>query len=116
MCRLVRFFVFFFTDPPTTAIYTLSLHDALPIYWRHVDIGCQQQQWIDRRPEIDSNTVVESRDAVVDLDEPAFLSGWQKRDPQFARHFEMLVPLRLTLLAARRVGGVVLQEADRSHI
>src|SRR5687768_18460909 len=23
---------FFFTDPPTTEIYTLSLHDALPIY------------------------------------------------------------------------------------
>src|SRR5690606_41150838 len=26
------FTVFFFTDPATTAIYTLSLHDALPIY------------------------------------------------------------------------------------
>src|SRR5207253_9267768 len=24
--------LFFFTDPATTAIYTLSLHDALPIY------------------------------------------------------------------------------------
>src|SRR5438034_10424529 len=23
---------FFFNDPPTTEIYTLSLHDALPIY------------------------------------------------------------------------------------
>src|SRR5207253_9455754 len=23
---------FFFTDPPTTEIYTLSLHDALPIF------------------------------------------------------------------------------------
>src|SRR5436305_11745609 len=27
MCSL-----FFFTDPPTTEIYTLSLHDALPIF------------------------------------------------------------------------------------
>src|SRR5207253_10227062 len=26
--------VFFFNDPATTAIYTLSLHDALPIYVR----------------------------------------------------------------------------------
>src|SRR3712207_7405010 len=26
--------VFFFNDPPTTEIYTLSLHDALPIYDR----------------------------------------------------------------------------------
>src|SRR5579862_1699976 len=26
---------FFFNDPPTTEIYTLSLHDALPIYPNH---------------------------------------------------------------------------------
>src|SRR5206468_12477640 len=26
------YFFFFFNDPPTTEIYTLSLHDALPIY------------------------------------------------------------------------------------
>src|SRR5438105_6099785 len=26
------FFVFFFNDTPTTEIYTLSLHDALPIF------------------------------------------------------------------------------------
>src|SRR5438552_12957641 len=26
------FFFFFFTDPATTEIYTLSLHDALPIF------------------------------------------------------------------------------------
>ena len=29
---LVQFFFFFFNDPATTEIYTLSLHDALPIY------------------------------------------------------------------------------------
>src|SRR5204863_7925920 len=28
------FFFFFFIDPATTEIYTLSLHDALPIYRR----------------------------------------------------------------------------------
>src|SRR5437762_10934040 len=28
---LLFFFFFFFTDPATTEIYTLSLHDALPI-------------------------------------------------------------------------------------
>src|SRR5206468_11264529 len=28
------FFFFFFNDPAPTAIYTLSLHDALPIYAR----------------------------------------------------------------------------------
>ena len=28
---------FFFKDPATTEIYTLSLHDALPIYWKATD-------------------------------------------------------------------------------
>jgi len=28
---LIFFFVFFFNDTATTEIYTLSLHDALPI-------------------------------------------------------------------------------------
>src|SRR5690625_3756263 len=31
MCSFLRFFSFLFTDPSTTDIYTLSLHDALPI-------------------------------------------------------------------------------------
>src|SRR3712207_9468630 len=30
MCYLL---LFFFNDTATTEIYTLSLHDALPIYW-----------------------------------------------------------------------------------
>src|SRR5205809_7828825 len=29
------FFFFFFNDTATTEIYTLSLHDALPIWWQH---------------------------------------------------------------------------------
>src|SRR5258708_39272262 len=31
MVRILVFFVFFFNDTATTEIYTLSLHDALPI-------------------------------------------------------------------------------------
>src|SRR5438034_6644052 len=27
----------FIIAPPTTEIYTLSLHDALPIFWEHAD-------------------------------------------------------------------------------
>src|SRR5438876_12283926 len=30
--------MFFFTDTPTTAIYTLSLHDALPIFAGEVEV------------------------------------------------------------------------------
>src|SRR3712207_8442176 len=33
------FVVFFFNDTATTEIYTLSLHDALPIYRHHVRDG-----------------------------------------------------------------------------
>src|SRR5205807_10667676 len=31
LCIFLLFFFFFFHDPTTTEIYTLSLHDALPI-------------------------------------------------------------------------------------
>src|SRR5438105_15786719 len=31
-CSILSFFDFVFNDPTTTDIYTLSLHDALPIY------------------------------------------------------------------------------------
>src|SRR3989441_3874130 len=34
MCIDLLFFFFFFNDTATTEIYTLSLHDALPIYSR----------------------------------------------------------------------------------
>src|SRR5215475_16045137 len=34
---LIFFFFFFFNDTATTEIYTLSLHDALPIYDRRAD-------------------------------------------------------------------------------
>src|SRR5206468_10605489 len=36
------FFFFFFNDPPPTEIYTLSLHDALPIY---LSGGCDGAFW-----------------------------------------------------------------------
>src|SRR6266576_2669808 len=35
---LVRF-IFFFNDTATTEIYTLSLHDALPIFPRYYSLG-----------------------------------------------------------------------------
>src|SRR5438045_5168869 len=37
MSHHLSYFVFFLTQPPTTEIYTLSLHDALPI-WEIVQI------------------------------------------------------------------------------
>src|SRR5207302_10201463 len=32
VCITAYSYIFFFSDTPTTEIYTLSLHDALPIY------------------------------------------------------------------------------------
>src|SRR5437868_12069356 len=37
-----RFSLFFFNDTATTEIYTLSLHDALPI------CACQRRRWAER--------------------------------------------------------------------
>src|SRR5258708_14093895 len=36
--------LFFFNDTATTEIYTLSLHDALPIYHRHADADRHRQE------------------------------------------------------------------------
>src|SRR2546427_3090103 len=38
MCRIGHLLLFFFNDTATTEIYTLSLHDALPI-WRSAHAG-----------------------------------------------------------------------------
>src|SRR2546430_14129054 len=40
---LQTFIFFFFNDTATTEIYTLSLHDALPIYGSHPQRNVQQQ-------------------------------------------------------------------------
>src|SRR5258708_17473704 len=37
----VEIFFFFFNDTATTEIYTLSLHDALPIYLPALAAGCR---------------------------------------------------------------------------
>src|SRR2546427_7640201 len=39
MYTIVLFLLFFFNDTATTEIYTLSLHDALPIYFAREQIG-----------------------------------------------------------------------------
>src|SRR5256885_10842268 len=38
----VRFFFFFFNDTATTEIYTLSLHDALPICFKVSSTSCEK--------------------------------------------------------------------------
>src|SRR5438270_13354529 len=40
LLSLIAVILFFFNDPATTEIYTLSLHDALPIYSQPVEEVC----------------------------------------------------------------------------
>src|SRR5439155_23232471 len=43
----LSFFFFFFNDPATTEIYTLSLHDALPIsaHLAHLQLDHARRRW-----------------------------------------------------------------------
>src|SRR6266498_3895426 len=52
VCALYGYLrIFFFNDPPTTEIYTLSLHDALPI---QVNAGPVYLPFVDFRPSLDA--------------------------------------------------------------
>src|SRR3712207_7424167 len=67
-------FVFFFNDTATTEIYTLSLHDALPIYHRLAERLLQQGR--------EHEGEHQRRELVVELaEEPAEHAGAQ-HDPQ----------------------------------
>ena len=37
MKKMITYCFFFFNDPATTEIYTLALHDALPIYKKEIE-------------------------------------------------------------------------------
>src|SRR5256885_7255848 len=52
--QLTSFCFFFFNDTATTEIYTLSLHDALPI----LDLGCAGHRGAVDRPANDENLAV----------------------------------------------------------
>src|SRR3712207_9097445 len=45
MCRVRYVFFFFFNDTATTEIYTLSLHDALPIFFAAVSMTSGGGAW-----------------------------------------------------------------------
>src|SRR5690348_17993173 len=47
----MSFLSFFFNDPATTEIYTLSLHDALPIYVRRHLVAVRDPRRCRRRPQ-----------------------------------------------------------------
>src|SRR2546426_12403584 len=50
VCCPFSFFFFFFNDTATTEIYTLSLHDALPIYAADSVAELPLRSWLSRCP------------------------------------------------------------------
>src|ERR1043165_10309401 len=56
-------FLFFFNDTATTEIYTLSLHDALPICFVHVCLenASARSNWIWRRRSEEHTSELQSR-------------------------------------------------------
>src|SRR5438270_5071858 len=72
--------LFFFNDPASTDIYTLSLHDALPIFlhhpalytiirvWRCVSCSPRTTTWCERgRPRCSHQVVVRSEEHTSEL-------------------------------------------------
>src|SRR2546429_9221380 len=57
----MHFCIFFFNDTATTEIYTLSLHDALPIYSASCS-RCERRTHGSRGRPSGSSTSVETRD------------------------------------------------------
>src|SRR2546425_13290474 len=73
--KLPHFFFFFFNDTATTEIYTLSLHDALPI---SADHGAERGEAIGRREgvgrcEIDLVLARRSEEHTSELQSLAYL-------------------------------------------
>src|SRR5260221_14564376 len=65
-CLFFLFF-FFFNDTATTEIYTLSLHDALPISWRTTTLGTYEgvHAYRDALDEIRKSTRLNSSHTVI---------------------------------------------------
>src|SRR2546426_7946950 len=55
------FLFFFFNDTATTEIYTLSLHDALPIWVRRSALGSGRQPGVDSGPRAADSGVPTAR-------------------------------------------------------
>src|SRR2546426_5340364 len=65
------FIIFFFNDTATTEIYTLSLHDALPIYSSEIiNIGCGEDISIRELAELICDVVGFNGDLAWDTTKP----------------------------------------------
>src|SRR4051794_15131253 len=94
--------LFFFNDPATTEIYTLSLHDALPIY-----LATQHSQQGQHEQERDREENDQGRDDErARREEPARLPRRQESQPQVAGRRERRGSRSQRLVADLDVPGV----------
>src|SRR5256885_8050132 len=63
-------FFFFFNDTATTEIYTLSLHDALPIFTQRIALGAAQRVGLVEHDEALARREVQRRERFADDDHP----------------------------------------------
>src|SRR2546423_8482510 len=82
-------FFFFFNDTATTEIYTLSLHDALPIYFHFNRILTRGQRFAVRCSERDSRDA----DAVDVQHHQQGVAGAWAREPRSEEHTSELQSL-----------------------
>ena len=87
-------FVFFFNDPATTEIYTLSLHDALPIFNNHY-----REDFINRGMRFSGLSPDDRLVEVVEItDHPWFLAT--QYHPEFKSKPDQAAPLFRDFIAA----------------
>src|SRR2546430_2164909 len=113
-CSLI-FFFFFFNDTATTEIYTLSLHDALPICGMH-------PRRVRRRPRYGHDASEPSLATAHRAERVHNAQAGVERDVAHAGGIELVAEWIGRLDAQRRGdaklddGGVVCAESDRAHL
>src|SRR5256885_12892820 len=110
MRRLDGSFFFFFNDTATTEIYTLSLHDALPISLRQqaVQVNTTEaefQEAAGKRREL-RKKLEESRERRAEVG--AMLERFSLLDKHYASDIERL--------RAIEEGGTLFNEIGRAHV
>src|SRR5438034_9108149 len=109
----IVFLIFFFNDTATTEIYTLSLHDALPIS-DHAGVGRDEEDRRGEDPDVDLRRVEHVAVEAKMLDEPEHRivpeAALVRREPE-----QRLVAVLRLLDRKRRQRDQRQREVDREY-
>src|SRR2546422_7649119 len=101
------FFFFFFNDTATTEIYTLSLHDALPIFDRHFQFA-ELEARLYRSRDLYESALAEYDEACTRHDAEmegicaAFMAKWGKRSEEHTSELQSRLHLVCRLLLEKK--------------